>query len=201
MEVARLTALLAQADDVTAEDPSARAAELRQTERLAAAELNWARVAVSITPKAKEAAALDDVVKRLRAAPAELLARAALPIEGLGLADNDITWQTEPDGPAKPGATLCGREQIMLGLQIARATTPSGIICIDGIEALSEAAFAEFLAATEGDDCQYWVTQVSPAGGELSVKTIDPDPALDAAADKAKAATARQKGKGKDLLF
>jgi len=188
--------------EAPAEDFAATTATLRDAERLAAAECNWARVAASIEPKTVEAKRLNEIVGKLRAAPAELLGRSEMPIPGIGIGDDDIMFAPEEKSEPRAGSALCGREQIMLGLQLARAVTPSGIICIDGIEALSEESFAEFVELTKDDGCQYWVTQVTPTGGELCVETIDPDPALDVAAEKAKAATARKnKGKGNGILF
>ena len=184
----------------SAQAVSDQGSELRLAERLAVAEESWARVAEPIAGLQAEAEQLDKVVGLLRAAPATLMTRAEMPIAGLGLAEGDITYQTEPDGPAKPGGELCGREMILLGLQIARAQTPCGIICIDGIEALSQKSFAEFIDMTKDDGCQYWVTKVTD-GDSLTVATIDPDPALDQAAADSKAATERKAKGGSKLKF
>jgi len=178
-EADEATAALGQSSDGGSDFDTRSASDLRNAEALARAELGWAVATEKIADIAAETERLDNVVTQLRAAPAELLERADTPVTGLAFTEDDITL----DG--KPGSQLCGREQIELGLQLARSITPSGIICIDGIEALSDEAFAHFVELTEGDGCQYWVTKVT--GGDLKIDTIDPDPALPEAAAKAKA--------------
>jgi predicted nucleic acid-binding Zn-ribbon protein len=104
-----------------------------------------------------EAKRLDDIVKTLATKPAELIAGADLPIEGLGIDDSgNVTIDN------RPIKSLSTSEQIRLALDIARATSKDlKIICVDGLEALDKSNQAEFLRQAAADDYQYFVTIVS----------------------------------------
>lgn len=103
-----------------------------------------------------EAARLDGIVKTLAAKPGELIAKASLPIEGLGIDEaGNVTIH------GRPIKSLSTSEQIQLSLDIARATAgPLKIICVDGLEQLSRKNRELLLVEAVKDDYQYFVTMV-----------------------------------------
>lgn len=111
----------------------------------------------------KRAETLDAVVKRLtKEAPAELLAKAELPIDGLAINGDDITVSGVSID------NLSSSEQLRLGLQVVRALNGTfKIVCIDGIESLDKESFEFFLNEIKDDDFQYFVTRVDGANGTL----------------------------------
>jgi exonuclease SbcC len=116
-----------------------------------------------LTEAKKEAGRLDSIVKTLAAKPQELVAKANLPIDGLGV--NDGGNVTINDRPIK---SLSTSEQIRIALEIAKATTGTlKIICIDGLEALDKASKDELLKQISTDEYQYFITEVGD--GEMQI--------------------------------
>lgn len=105
----------------------------------------------------EEAARLDNIIKTLAAKPAELMAKANLPIAGMGIDDKgNVTIN------GRPIKSLSGGEQIKLALQIAKAATGElKLVCIDGFERIDKSAQAEFLKQIKDDEFQYFITEVS----------------------------------------
>lgn len=121
-----------------------------------------------------EVAALDVKVHHLRdVLPKRLIEEQVKDLAGLEITDEGLRW----DG--RPIENCSGAEQIAISLQIVKLLLPSDlkVICVDGIEALSDERRKRFMEIIEKDDCQYFVTRVGePQPGELRVKdgTVQP---------------------------
>lgn len=115
-----------------------------------------AEVREELTTAINEAKRLDAIVSKLtKDVPADLIAKAQLPIEGLTISGDDILIAgVNIDN-------LSSSEQLKFGLQIVKALNGSfKVVCIDGIESLDKESFEFFLKEIEGDDFQYFVTRV-----------------------------------------
>lgn len=106
---------------------------------------------------------LEGVVKRLsKEVPAMLIGKAALPVEGLAVAEDGITLN------GVSIENLSSSEQLRFALAIVRALNSTfKVICIDGVELLDTENFEIFLKEIEADDYQYFITRVdgNVAGG------------------------------------
>jgi len=106
---------------------------------------------------------LDRVVKALAGKPQEIIAKAALPIQGLGI---DSSGNVTING--RPVKSLSTGEQIEIALEIAKATCGElKLICLDGIEALDPESRQELFNRIQEDDYQYFVTVAD--AGEMKV--------------------------------
>jgi len=116
--------------------------------------------------QAKQAAkALDDTVKALDAAPAELLA-ACEGIPGLTLEGDEILL----DGVRLDA--LCGAEQVRFCVEIARrANAKSRILVVDGLERLDPEQLDVFVREATRDDWQLIATRVDR--GEVVLEGIE----------------------------
>jgi hypothetical protein len=89
-----------------------------------------------------------------------------LPIDGLVITGDSITYN---------GADLdqlSGKAQIELSVALARALSGEiKVICIDGIEQLSESNRQLFESAAADDEFEYFLTQVTD--GELAISSKD----------------------------
>lgn len=109
-----------------------------------------------LTTAMNEAKRLDDIVTKLtKEVPADLIAKAKLPIEGLTISGDDILINgVNIDN-------MSSSEQLKFGLQIVKALNGDfKVICVDGIESLDKESFEFFLKEIEGDEFQYFVTRV-----------------------------------------
>ena len=105
---------------------------------------------------------LDGIVKRLtKEVPQALIAKAALPVEGLSVSEDGLTV----NGVALEN--LSGAEQLKVALAVTRSLNSKfGIICIDGIERLDQETFEAFLKECAEDGYQYFVSRVDGAEAE-----------------------------------
>lgn len=99
---------------------------------------------------------LDAAVKKLdKEAPADLMAKAKLPVEGLTIGEEGILVND------LPLANLSTSEQLRFAVQIVRQLNDQfKVILVDGVEALDADTFAQFLKEIEDDDFQYFLTRV-----------------------------------------
>lgn len=99
---------------------------------------------------------LENVVKRLtKDVPAMLIAKAALPVEGLAVTEEGITLN------GVSIENLSSSEQLRFALTVVRALNATfKVICIDGVELLDTENFEVFLKEIESDDYQYFITRV-----------------------------------------
>lgn len=89
--------------------------------------------------------------------PRAVLAKAQLPAEGLEIRGDDIYL----NGVSID--TLSSSEKIRFAVSIARFLSKDRelkLILVDGLEALDESARAAFIAESEGDDYEYFITRV-----------------------------------------
>lgn len=106
-------------------------------------------------------------IERIRTLPADLLAEAELPVEGMGVnEDGAITIH------GRPLAALSTGEQIGIALDVARATAGRlRVLFVDNIEALDAALQRQLIEqAREDPDFQYFVSRIGE--GELEVTDI-----------------------------
>lgn len=109
-----------------------------------------------LTTAMNEAKRLDDIVTKLtKEVPADLIAKAKLPIDGLTISGDEILINgVNIDN-------MSSSEQLKFGLQIVKALNGDfKVICVDGIESLDKESFEFFLKEIEGDEFQYFVTRV-----------------------------------------
>ena len=99
------------------------------------------------------------------ALPARLLAAAAGELEGVSVERDGLRWH------GRPLEDCATSEQIRICLRIVQMLSGDlGVICVDGIEALSESSRSEVYAAIAEDPYQYVVTRVgTPGPGEVEV--------------------------------
>jgi len=135
-------------------------ANLDKLDRLAAAD-------AQLVEASEEAIKLDELVKLIRAKPAELMAAANLPIEGLEITPDDIKLN------GVSITTLSDSERLLFALDVVKALNSQfKVICVDGVEKLDEENLEIFFSAIADDDYQYFVAQVGE-GDELQVETLD----------------------------
>ncbi|OPY59135.1 MAG: chromosome segregation protein [Pelotomaculum sp. PtaU1.Bin035] len=114
-----------------------------------------------------EAKRLDQVVKTLAEKPQELIARANLPIQGIGI---DAAGNVTING--RPIKSMSTGESIDFAVDVARELAGDlKLICVDGLERLDVDTRNRFLAriSRPEDDCQYFCTQVGDGEMEISV--------------------------------
>jgi len=116
----------------------------------------------------KSADERDKAVKLLQTtAPAELLLAAKMPVEGLAYNAAGFTLN------GVPIQNLSTSEKARLAVSVTRQLNkdyPIKAICLDGFESLDSAAQKAFMDAAEGDDFQYFVTQVADTNIEVTTK-------------------------------
>ena len=136
---------------------------------------NLQRITKERDEDAKSRDSYEEKLKDVRRKPAELLASAPMPIEGLGV---DDTGNITIDG--LPIRNLSTSKQIRLALDIARATAGElKMICIDRFESLDPDVQKIFLQEIANDDFQYFITTVG--AGELQIKaTLESGVQIDA---------------------
>ena len=107
----------------------------------------------------KRAEALDKAVKTLQKdAPAELMAAANMPVEGLAFADGGFTLN------GVPIQNLSTSEKARLAVAVTRnlnAGYEVKAICLDGFESLDGDTQKAFLEQAGADDFQYFITKVA----------------------------------------
>jgi len=128
-------------------------------------EMTWAQAAEAASESKKLANRLDVAVTALgKQAVPSLLREADVPIEGLGFEGDDVTLN------GVPASRLSDREQMLLGIQIARALAEAeytgngdckGFICADRFEHLDADSFDQFVELTQDDGYQYWCAMVA----------------------------------------
>jgi len=129
----------------------------------------------SLSHAEAEARRLVHLVELARAKPAELMAEAGSPVEGLEITPESITVK----GVAL--ANLASSEQLMLGLEIARAMASQGplaekglkLILVDGLERLDPMNLALLDEQMQGDDFVYVVNEVT-GDKELVITSDEP---------------------------
>lgn len=129
----------------------------------------------SVSAAEAEARRLGHLVDLARAKPTELMAEAGSPVEGLQITPEAITVK----GVAL--ANLASSEQLMLGLEIARAMASQGplaekglkLILVDGLERLDPTNLALLDEQMQGDDFLYVVNEVT-GDKELVIATDEP---------------------------
>jgi hypothetical protein len=116
----------------------------------------------------KQQAALDAAYKVLKnELPRAIMAKAQMPVEGLEIEGDDILI----NGVSID--TLSTSEKIRLAVRIARFLSSESklkVILVDGFEALDPEVRKAFIEESEGDDFEYFVTQVTD--GELKMESI-----------------------------
>jgi len=116
----------------------------------------------------KQQAALDAAYKVLKnELPRSIMAKAQMPVDGLEVEGDDILI----NGVSID--TLSTSEKIRLAVRIARFLSSEAklkVILVDGFEALDPEARQAFIEESEGDDFEYFVTQVTD--GELKMESI-----------------------------
>lgn len=119
--------------------------------------------AIRLATKESEAKRLDQVVKTLAEKPQELVSRANLPIQGIGIDDKgNVTIS------GRPLKNLSSGEQIQISLEIAKATSGAlKLVCLDGLERLDWQTRKELLDRIGQDDYQYFVTETG--SGDMKV--------------------------------
>jgi len=135
-------------------------ANLDKLDRLAAADTQLAEAT-------EESEKLDELVKLIRTKPAQLMAKANLPIEGIEITPEDIKLNDVSI------TTLSDSERLLFALDIVKALNSQfKVICVDGVEKLDKDNLEAFFSAIADDDYQYIVAQV---GGdeELLVETLE----------------------------
>lgn len=107
----------------------------------------------------KRAEALDKAVKTLQKdAPAELMAAANMPVEGLAFAEGGFTLNKVPI------QNLSTSEKARLAVAVTRnlnAGYEVKAICLDGFESLDGDTQKAFLEQAKEDDFQYFITKVA----------------------------------------
>ena len=135
-------------------------ANLDKLDRLAAADTQLAEAT-------EESEKLDELVKLIRTKPAQLMAKANLPIEGLEITPDDIKLN------GVSITTLSDSERLLFALDVVKALNAQfKVICVDGVEKLDKENLEIFFTAIADDDCQYFVAQVG-GGDELVVETLE----------------------------
>jgi len=111
----------------------------------------------------EDAAKLQAALEEARSMPATILANAKLPLDGLGLTDEGITYE------GKPLHLLSTSEQVRVCLGIVRESIRAQgglkLILVDDLEHLDPDVQSAFLEAIKDDDFQYIVTRVSSEPG------------------------------------
>jgi hypothetical protein len=98
---------------------------------------------------------LDKQVKTLHGLPAQLIAKADIPIPGLSFADNKVLV----DG--KDIDNLSGREKVKIALDIVkRVNQKFKFICVDNFEQLDKTAQEGFIKMVQGDGYRYVVAKI-----------------------------------------
>jgi hypothetical protein len=106
-----------------------------------------------------EAAALTDAIAARNEAKAAAVARAKLPVPGLGLGDGVVTYNGVPLDQAS------GAEQLRVSLAIAMASNPRlRVIRITDGSLLDEASMALVAAMAAERDYQVWIERVDTSG-------------------------------------
>ncbi len=107
----------------------------------------------------KKADELDRVVKTLqKEAPAELMAEANMPVEGLAFSDGQFTLNEVPI------QNLSTSEKARLAVAVTRNLNASyeiKAICLDGFESLDSDTQKAFIKEADNDDFQYFITKVA----------------------------------------
>jgi len=100
---------------------------------------------------------LTTLIEGVRAQPAELLAGAALPVEGMGVgADGRLTIHGRDLGQLSDG------EKLSLALQVAAAQAGEArFLCADGLERLDSEAQEEFIRQAHAHGLQLFATRVT----------------------------------------
>ncbi len=104
---------------------------------------------------------LNAAVKVFRAAPADLLAKADLPVDGLSFDDGRLTLNKVPV------SKLSGAETVRLAVRIAehRAHAKKGqFVLLDGLEKLDKVQRAALLEEVSNSDVQWIMTEVGIRG-------------------------------------
>lgn len=156
-----------ECDNDSIEDLDTRLSELRaEAQRLGRCE-DYLRRHDALWQAENEAKRLDTILTTIREqAIPTLLERAEMPVEGLGIAANDITFQ----GVA--GSQLSGSEKVRVGLAIAQSRAGShGIILLDEMERLDTETYQWLIESTRGDGFQYLATRVTD--GPLEITDAD----------------------------
>ena len=113
----------------------------------------------------EEAEKLNKIVETLsNEAPAELMKRLTLPVEGMTIED-EVRFN------GKPFEQLSGAEQVQVSLALAKALNGKlKLVCVDGVEKFDDETFKLFMAWMEKDpETQFFLTQVGSRGGEEAV--------------------------------
>jgi len=121
-----------------------------------------------LTAKKTEATKLTEKIEYMRTKPQMLLKSAKIPFEGVTLDANGNALINN-----RPPINLSGGERIRFAVNAAKSTAGElKVILINGFEALSPKAQAEFIKECEKDpEFQFIITCVTD--GELKIKAID----------------------------
>lgn len=119
----------------------------------------------NLEKRTKEAEAFTDTLTKVRNLPAELLAGAESPIEGMGIENGNVTINGLPIKNLSDGAKM------QLAIKIAKATSKDlKLILLNGFEQLNWEIQKKMFQEMQDDEYQYIITRVMD--GPLSISHI-----------------------------